>query len=220
MDVHGPLEMSPHQAVDPLETDFIVSEATECKVVGECKGLLPATSVAGVSASFSTDLTKALQQLDKRIAWGKKGSRWQDGSDASQSFGLARAHAGLAVPLHGYGMAVWGPDALDLLQKTQHLVIPLPSLVWALSLMQTDKDFYRYLHWRSIAFTNGCTSLDEHEFLIGYVCRTTNGDRFSTLDRPIMVAHTIHTDVSIFYVPPEDRRVRVSDFLKNSIIAT
>jgi hypothetical protein len=201
LEVEGPVHVHPPIRDNRLETDFVLLSRGRVAVVGECKGLLPSTSAPGVVAALGQDLRKALRQVELRVGRAKQGSTFtrRGGAPLQPSSHII----GLVTPLHGYGSAAWDGTALEMAMEGAANVLPLASLLLALSLMISERDFVRYMHWRHAQMSRRLVGLDELEYLLGYLSSNSVGH---VTDITVLRAYTLPSEFAITQQPLSNRQ--------------
>ena len=119
-----------------------------------------------MSVSFETVvLNKAVSQLETRITHWYEGWR-PDGINLCK----ASEAIGFAITFSSYGGMLWQSESLIKEDApVQYAVIPLHSLIFAMSILDGPQDLKRYLEHREALITSGAVNSDELEYMLGII---------------------------------------------------
>ena len=110
-------------------------------------------------------LDKAVSQLETRITHWYEGWR-PDGINPCK----ASEVIGFAITFSSYGGMLWQSESLIKEDApVQHAVIPLHSLIFAMSILDGPQDLKRYLEYREAFITSGAVNHDELEYMLTFI---------------------------------------------------
>jgi hypothetical protein len=157
---------------DPGQTDYALtsSPTSTFTVVGEAKSHFLSANSDTVIRAFSSDMEKAVRQLDLRLRRLAAGGALVHNSVPVHMPTGARLR-GIATPLHSYATAVLDRDALATVSGDRHdiAVIPLHQLILVLQTMRDASDLRRYLAVRANAIRMRVIVWDEVDLLVNYI---------------------------------------------------
>ena len=170
----GPREVAWKSSVDLLspksrkckdEID-IFGCSDDIAFIGECKANRLSRNNLSVGVSFETVvLDKAVSQLETRITHWYEGWR-PDGINPCK----ASEAVGFAITFSSYGGMLWQYESLiKEYAPVQHAVIPLHSLIFAMSILDGPQDLKRYLEHREAFITSGAVNHDELEYMLTFI---------------------------------------------------
>lgn len=134
--------------------------------IGECKANRLSDNISSVGASFETVvLDKAVEQIETRVEHWNAGWRPENGVQTS-----AGEVTGFGVTFSSYGGMLWtSKKLLRDGQPVRHTVLPLYSLILAVSIIDSPQRLKRYFDYRLETFLKGATNSDELEFMLGFI---------------------------------------------------
>lgn len=162
--------VSPLRGKDTDDVDVLGCSA-DLAFIGECKANRLSDNNSSVGANFETVvLNKAVSQLDTRVKhWGQGWRPLPMTQDDTEDV------TGFAVTFSSYGGMLWNADRLRKNDAPgQFTVIPLHSLVLAVSIIDQPRGLKSYFDFRLESMANGATNMDELEYMLGFVSTLGN----------------------------------------------
>lgn len=156
--------MSPKNSKKTDDVD-VFGSADQTVFIGECKANRLSENNSSVTANFeSIVLTKAASQLAVRTAHWNSGWRPSKVNDA-----FADGVTGFIVTFSSYGSLLWNVAELgDEIPSVEFGILPLYSLVLAVSTFKTPAQFRDYLAFRLDSMAKGVRNFDELEYVLGF----------------------------------------------------
>lgn len=145
----------------------IMGETSDRAIIMEVKANRIPKNRTSVDSNFhDTILEKAQGQLDTRMQAWANGARPASLNATSDSDPI-----GVAVTLTGYAGAQWNPSGFTHIGSSnavRYPSSPLPSLVLAMSTLETGEEVANYLEFRQEALARGASSPEELELICAF----------------------------------------------------